>query len=595
MALRFLPAALKLHVRLNVRKTAARKLLSAEGLERRSLLASISGITLINSDTDAPVGGTIANNGTITVDLKTTRRINFRADATEARSVKFGYDGQPNYKIEGGAPYAFASNSGADYLSFTPSVGTHTVTATAYSGDAAGGTASATYKINVKVVDTTRMTTGTTTPPVTGSSAHLGTPPSLPAQAVLFANFDNGGEGIAFHDTDATNTLGSSYRTGGVDIEANTDVIPSNLQSQSGAQKNVGSVRAGEWWKYTVNVTAAGTYTLGLRYASGNPGGMLHIEVDGKQIGSTTLTNSGGWHSWKTVEKAGFILPAGTHVLRFFIDSSIGGGDVATLNWFRFTAANTSPPSSAPVAWPTGWSSTTSAPSKRFESAAHSFDGKLYSFGGFKNSHFDVDRTYVSFDPNTMKWTKLGTLPVGMAETHLGVADDGHYIYFVGGFGGDYRHGQNPPQTASKSVWRFEPSTNEWKQLKSLPDARGAGGASVIDGKLHYFGGTLADRVTNTSKHLVLDLSDPDEGWTLLAPMPVGKDHFSTITIGSKIYTLGGEKGHDKLADIQKSVYVYDDTTNAWSQLPDMPFTKQPFRRRHVLDGRADHLRGRAV
>ena len=71
-------------------------------------------------------------------------------------------------------------------------------------------------------------------------------------------NFDNGGEGIAYHDESAGNS-GGAYRVTDVDLQSTID---------SGGGYNVGWAGAGEWLNYTVNVAAAGLYTLQFRVAS---------------------------------------------------------------------------------------------------------------------------------------------------------------------------------------------------------------------------------------------------------------------------------------------------------------------------------------
>src|SRR5690242_17504633 len=66
---------------------------------------------------------------------------------------------------------------------------------------------------------------------------------SLPGQFEA-ENFDNGGEGVAYHDVEAAN-LGGQYRpTEGVDIQATSD---------TGGGFNVGWTKAGEWLRYAVN------------------------------------------------------------------------------------------------------------------------------------------------------------------------------------------------------------------------------------------------------------------------------------------------------------------------------------------------------
>jgi CubicO group peptidase (beta-lactamase class C family) len=101
----------------------------------------MTGLTLINADTDRPIG---ALTDGMTLDLATlpTRRLNVRADpATASGSVRFGLDLQANYRTESDAPYALAGDRSGDYNPWTPTLGTHTITATPHSGAAATGMA----------------------------------------------------------------------------------------------------------------------------------------------------------------------------------------------------------------------------------------------------------------------------------------------------------------------------------------------------------------------------------------------------------------------------------------------------------------------
>src|SRR5947207_1425625 len=82
------------------------------------------------------------------------------------------------------------------------------------------------------------------------STAFTGTPTKIAPGAsttIQAENFDNGGEGIAYHDVDAAN-LGGRFRATGVDIQPTTD---------AGAGYNVGWTRPGEWLKYSVDIAAA--------------------------------------------------------------------------------------------------------------------------------------------------------------------------------------------------------------------------------------------------------------------------------------------------------------------------------------------------
>lgn len=159
----------------------------------------------------------------------------------------------------------------------------------------------------------------------------LGAPFAIPSSGsatIQAEHFDNGGEAVAYHDTDPINS-GKAYRTTGVDIQTTTD---------TGAGYNIGWTRAGEWLAYTVNVAAAGTYDLDLRFASPASGAKLHLELDGTNAtGPMTLPSTAGWQNWQTLRKSGITLPAGQHVLRLFIDSVASSGAAGNLNWLRFT------------------------------------------------------------------------------------------------------------------------------------------------------------------------------------------------------------------------------------------------------------------
>ncbi len=166
-----------------------------------------------------------------------------------------------------------------------------------------------------------------------------GTAVSLPGK-VEAENFNTGGESVAYHDNDVANQ-GGQYRTGeGVDIENTGD---------TGGGVNVGWTNGGEWMKYTVRVTTAGTYSIDFRVASPNTGSVFHLEVDGTNVtGTMTIPNTGGWQTWTTVTKTGVALSAGQHVLRFYEES--GGFNLNWLSVNNGTSATATPiPTNTPV------------------------------------------------------------------------------------------------------------------------------------------------------------------------------------------------------------------------------------------------------
>ena len=160
-----------------------------------------------------------------------------------------------------------------------------------------------------------------------GSTPFNGTPAAVPG-TIEAEQFDNGGEGVAYHDQSPGND-GGAYRATGVDIQATTD---------QGGGFNVGWIAAGEWLKYTLNAAVAGTYTLGARVACDGPGGTFHIEIDGAAAtGPLVIPNTGGWQVWQTIT-ASVNVPVGTHVMRVVVDAAGSTGRVGNLNYLRVTS-----------------------------------------------------------------------------------------------------------------------------------------------------------------------------------------------------------------------------------------------------------------
>ena len=152
-------------------------------------------------------------------------------------------------------------------------------------------------------------------------------------------NFNEGGEGVGYHDLTAGNT-GGQYRQTDVDIAVTSDV---------GSGYTIGWVSSGEWLAYRVLATATAEYTLDARVASAGQGGAFHVEVDGiDATGPMVVPNTGNWQSWQTISRGGIPLTAGPHMLRVVIDTNGTTGWWGNLNYLRWTVPGAAPPGSTP-------------------------------------------------------------------------------------------------------------------------------------------------------------------------------------------------------------------------------------------------------
>jgi beta-glucanase (GH16 family) len=140
-----------------------------------------------------------------------------------------------------------------------------------------------------------------------------GTPAPIPG-TVQAENYDTGGQGVGYNVT-STNGTANSYRSDGVDLEVTTD---------TGGGYNLGWTAPGQWFRYTVNVATAGTYTVTFRVAA------IAAVTDGFHISNSSGTNlsgsvnvpaTGAWQTWTNVT-ASVTLPAGQQVLTISQDTA---------------------------------------------------------------------------------------------------------------------------------------------------------------------------------------------------------------------------------------------------------------------------------
>ncbi|HSK12070.1 MAG TPA: glycosyl hydrolase, partial [Phnomibacter sp.] len=160
---------------------------------------------------------------------------------------------------------------------------------------------------------------------------------SIPAQPLEPGHYDyyEGGIGqnISYYDATPENEAGNFRSPEYVDAGP----VP-------GEGNIVGWISDGEWLEYTVNITQAGAYDLGIRYASGNQsgGGPFRIQVDGQTVADNITVGFTGqnWNVYATKAVTGVILPEGQHILRLAFDK----GDL-NIGRISFTYTGTGEPS----------------------------------------------------------------------------------------------------------------------------------------------------------------------------------------------------------------------------------------------------------
>ncbi len=144
---------------------------------------------------------------------------------------------------------------------------------------------------------------------------------AVPASRVQAENYDDGGEGVSWHESDQGNN-GSAWRTDDVDLQRTSD-----------GNVVLGWTASGEWTEYTVDLPVTGKYALKLRTSSKAGAGALSFSVDGEVVaGPLVAPGTGDYQVYEEWEGAsGIELEAGRRVVRMEIAAA-----GLNVDWFEF-------------------------------------------------------------------------------------------------------------------------------------------------------------------------------------------------------------------------------------------------------------------
>ena len=161
-----------------------------------------------------------------------------------------------------------------------------------------------------------------------GDKPFGGTPAPVPG-TVQVANYDTGGQGVAYN-TAAGNGTANSYRADGTDLENTADTQDT---SPPGGPYDMGWTNAGQWFNYTVQVATSGIYTVSFRVsAPAAVGDALHLaDSSGANLsGAVAVPATGGYQTWTTVT-ANVTLAAGAQTLT--VKQDAGGWNLHFLSF----------------------------------------------------------------------------------------------------------------------------------------------------------------------------------------------------------------------------------------------------------------------
>lgn len=317
----------------------------------------------------------------------------------------------------------------------------------------------------------------------------------------------------------------------------------------------------GSQWQIAV---PNGEYTV--QVVTGSPivfPALYRVEVDGELVLNGRATQKS---QWVTASEE-------ITVVNGMLSITSMRGVIDRLDSVTITAVSPPAPPAPPatLSQPLSWQTVPNAPIALAEAQSVVADGELFAFGGYDVTVPDYQPTDAAdvFNPTTNTWSSIAPMPA--AETHMGVATDGTYIYIAGGYTFD------PVTTyqtfATTNVFRYDIANNSWSSYVSLPAARGAGALAYLDGQFHFMDGVDVNRNGQTD-HWVLNPSDSNPQWANATSLPQSSNHTAAVVLNGDIVVVGGQTTSNDSSTIT-NVWEWDpNNPGQWIALASMPIAR---------------------
>ena len=192
------------------------------------------------------------------------------------------------------------------------------------------------------------------------------------------------------------------------------------------------------------------------------------------------------------------------------------------------------------------WQSLAKMRISRSEMSAILFDGRIYVPGGFANGYVrEFEKTFEVYDIASDQWSRLADVPFEV--NHYGwVEFDGFFYLFP---------------DRKQPVLRYDPMTDTWAELSSMPENRWAGTAVTLGEFIYYVGGAGGSKA-------LLRYDPQNDSWTSLAELNQPREHLQAVVLNGEIFALGG-----RWQTGLKQVEIYSPDKDTWRPAPSM---KQP-------------------
>jgi hypothetical protein len=212
------------------------------------------------------------------------------------------------------------------------------------------------------------------------------------------------------------------------------------------------------------------------------------------------------------------------------------------------------------------WVQGPTLPEPRQFAATAVLNGRIYLFGGFNGDHRQTDSTLVlqpglvtSTPPpegqggpipsNLGTWQSAAPVPESV-DNAAAVAYQG-YIYIAGG---------RVENKVTNKAWRYDPVSDTWDEMRSMPVPRHGATMQALNGKLYLIGGASS----HGNDEVSIEVFDIAHGTWSLIDNALGTSRIggATAIVNGQIAVVGGMTHDGAVLD---TVEYYDPARNRWT------------------------------
>ena len=203
--------------------------------------------------------------------------------------------------------------------------------------------------------------------------------------------------------------------------------------------------------------------------------------------------------------------------------------------------------------------------------------GLIAVAGGFADDGLPTP-DLLFYDVDSGEWTRGPDLPGN--RDHAALAVLGNSLYLVGGF-------TKGLAEATADVWALSGPDGAWSKVASMGTARGALGATAVDGRIVAVGG-----VDERGRDLAsTEWYDPDaDTWTPGPELSRTRQHLGVSARGGTVYAIGGRSPN--LATVEHIRFEGGAPVGRWRPSPSLQFSRSG-NGAATADGRRVHRRRR--